>query len=113
MDQFRKPIMTGANNVKFVEFFVKNNVEFMLVGGAAVLHYGCRDDGVSEIDLMIEPEPANSDRVMRALDQAGVTPLFTSRDLQRPKMQLPIKRHDYYLDILTPWKELSYSELWE
>lgn len=113
MNQSRKPIMTGVDNVKFVELFIKNNVEFMLVGGAAVLHYGCRADGVSEIDLMIEPEPANSDRVMRALTQAGVTPSFTSKDLQRPKVQLPIKRNDYYLDILTPWNEISYADLRE
>jgi hypothetical protein len=62
---------------------------------------------------MIEPELASSDRIMRALTQAGVAPFFTSKDLQRPKVQLPIKRHDYYLDILTPWKDLSYAGLRE
>jgi hypothetical protein len=51
MKESRKPIVTGVDNTKFVELFIKNNVEFIVVGGAAVLHYGCRADGVSEIDL--------------------------------------------------------------
>ncbi len=62
---------------------------------------------------MIDRSPENSDRVMNVLTQAGVEPEFTSINLQRPKVQLPIKRHDYYLDILTPWAELSYSDLRE
>ena len=89
----------------------RHGVEFLLVGGAAVLHYGCREDGVSEIDLMVEPSPENSERIMKVLTQAGVTPSFTSRDLQKHKVQLQIKRCEYFLDLLTPWKELSYSDL--
>ena len=111
MTQSRKRIVTGLDNAKFVKLCTQNGVDFLLVGGAAVLHYGCREDGVTETDIMVNRMPENADRIMNVLTQAGVRVDFTSRDLQRPKVQLPIKRYDYFLDLLTPWLELSYSDL--
>lgn len=112
-------IITGIDNARFVEFCLQSNVEFLLVGGAAVLHYGCRrsNDGLAEIDLLIEPTSVNADRMMAVLNQvlkeAALIPHFTSEHLQQPKVQLPLKnqRHNYNLDILTPWVQLSYSGL--
>ena len=50
-------IITGTDNARFVKLCIQENVEFLVVGGAAVLHYGCRrhEDGLAEIDLLIEP----------------------------------------------------------
>ena len=114
-----RTIITGTDNAKFVGLCIQNNVEFLLVGGAAVLHYGCRwtQDGLAEIDLLIEPSSENAEKLMtvlnRVLQQAGLIPEFTSERLQQPKIQLPLKnpRHNYNLDILTPWLQLSYSDL--
>jgi hypothetical protein len=49
----------------------------------------------------------------QVLKEAGLIPHFTSEHLQQPKVQLPLKnqRHNYNLDILTPWVQLSYSGL--
>ena len=49
----------------------------------------------------------------QVLRQAGLVLRFTSGHLQQPKVQLPLKnqRHNYNLDILTPWEGLSYSNL--
>ena len=55
--------------------------------------------------------------MMTVLDQvlreANLIPDFTSERLQQPKVQLSLKspRHNYNLDILTPWVQLSYSYL--
>ena len=114
-----KSIITGTDNAKFVELCIQNNVEFLLVGGAAVLHYGCRrtEEGLAEIDLLIEPSTVNAGRMMTVLNQvlepAGLIPEFTSERLQEPKVRLALKnqRHNYNLDILTPWVGLSYSDL--
>ena len=106
-------IITGSGNEKFVQLCIQNQVEFLLIGGAAACHYGCRraEEGVAEIDLLIEPSPLNADKLMAVLTpflkQAGLTPNFTIEQVCRFNVQLPVKstRHDCNLDILTPQKE--------
>jgi len=114
-----KRIVTGRDNERFVQLCIQNHIDFLLIGGAAVLHHGCRcaDDGVAEIDLLVETSPANAEKLMRVIEQvlpgAGLLPEFTDRELQLPNRQLPLKssRHTYNLDILTPRKEWSYSDI--
>ena len=113
-----KRIVTRRDNANFVQLCMKNQIDFLLVGGAAVLHHGCRraDDGVAEIDLLVETSPANAKQLMRLIEQAlagtGLTPEFTEKDLHIPSKQLQLKssRHNYNLDILTAQKEWSYSD---
>jgi hypothetical protein len=112
-------IVTGIDNDKFVQLCVKSQIDFLLIGGAAVLHHGCRhaDDGAAEIDLLVETSSANAERLMRVIKQVlggvGLTPEFTEKELQLPNKQLQLKslRHNYNLDILTAQKEWSYSDL--
>src|SRR5689334_15733708 len=114
-----KRIVTGKDNESFVQLCIKNQINFLLIGGAAVLHHGCRraDDGVGEIDLLVETSPENAQKLMRIIKQvlagAGLTPEFTEKELQLPNRQLPLKssRHNYNLDILTARKEWSYSDI--
>ena len=79
-----KRIVTRRDNANFVQR-MKNQIDFLLVGGAAVLHHGCRraDDGVAEIDLLVETSPANAKQLMRLIEQAlagtGLTPEFGER----------------------------------
>jgi len=49
----------------------------------------------------------------QVLNEAGLISHFTSERLQQPKVQLPLKnqRHNYNLDILTPWVQLSYADI--
>ena len=63
----RAVIVTGKNNIKFVGLCLQNQVDFLLIGGAAAFHYGCRADGISETDIVIEPSAENSERVMSVL----------------------------------------------
>src|SRR5438094_580325 len=108
------PVITGGENERFVRLCIQNNVDLLLIGGAAVAHYGCREGtGIAEIDLMVDPSPLNADRLMAVLtpllDEADLTAQFTAEQLQRHKMRLPLKdrRQSYNLDILTPWEEWS------
>jgi len=111
-----KRIVTGGDNESFVQLCIKNQVTFLLIGGAAVFHHGCRgtDDGVAEIDLLVETSPVNAEKLMRVIRQVlvgtGLTPEFTEKELQLPNRQLPLKssRHNYNLDILTARKEWAY-----
>lgn len=107
----RKSILTQTNNANFVRLCIESGVEFLLVGGAAVCHYGGRGDGISEIDLLINCTSENAQKLMGVLDKAGIKPNFTFKNLEAPNVQLPVKTPDYFLDLLTPWKELSYSDL--
>ena len=113
MIESRKEITTGVPNATFVKLCVEHGVEFLVIGGAAVRHYGCRSDkdGVREIDLLVKPSPENANRIMNVLRAAGLQGEFTVHALQKPNKRLPIKQDNYQLDILTPLREWSYSDI--
>ena len=107
-------ITTGQENLKFVKLCFANQVEFLLMGGAAVSFYGCREaDGFDDIDLMPGPSRENSERLMSALKQADVRiNNFTVDELQQPNKRITLKppSYNYNLDILTPRAEWSYAD---
>ena len=111
-------IVTGRDNASFVQLCIENQIDFLLIGGAAVLHHGCRRaDGVAEIDLLVETSPANAEQLMHVIEQVlagtGLKSEFTEKELQLFGKQLQLKssRHNHNLDILTAQKEWSYSDL--
>ncbi len=57
---------------------IKHNVEFAVCGGHAVAYYGY-PRMTMDVDLLIEPNERNADRVMSALDEFG----FSNADIPR------------------------------
>jgi len=53
-----------------VKILLKHNLEFMLVGGYAVVHYGYRRT-TGDMDLWIKPDNENKKKLLRALEELG------------------------------------------
>jgi hypothetical protein len=106
-------IVTGEGNLKFLAHCIDNHVEFLLIGGAAVRFYGCREgEKFDEIDLLISRAPENAERLIAALKEADVPVNFTVELPQRPNVLFKVKKHShgYNLDLLTLWEKYSYSD---
>ncbi|MBL1376044.1 hypothetical protein [Zobellella iuensis] len=101
-------ICTGANK-EIVQAFAASNVEFVVVGGLAVAWY-CPSREVDDMDLLVNPSPANSERIYRALSSFNLNGLERN-SFSKAGIQLPLKRH-HYADIITPPKDgLTFEEI--
>jgi len=92
---------TGANK-EIVQAFVRVNVEFLVVGGLAVSWY-CSARQADDMDLLVNPTPENSIRVVEALNSlSAMAPReLAHSSFSKPGVRAPLKQY-YYADILTP-----------
>src|SRR5205085_2505457 len=98
---------TFGANVYLVEALAKYGARFMVVGGVATTFHvperQTHDPG--ELDLLIDPSPANAEKVVAALGSLNVIdPGLNIERLTRPNVQVQVKKGvaGYYADILTP-----------
>ena len=106
-----KVLHTFGPNANFVEALLDSGARFLIVGGLAVKYF-CPEREVDDLDVLIDPNPENAQRIVDVLDRFcpghGVIPAR----LASPGTQLPLKRH-LYLDVLTPRAETpDFEELW-
>ncbi|MFN4163405.1 MAG: hypothetical protein ACK4GK_02435 [Ferrovibrio sp.] len=86
---------------------ISNHVDFVLVGGFAVRHYGCRQY-IRDIDLMINPNRLNAQRLIDALAAEGLAAQQHLENLCKPDKKIELPR-PYEIDILTPPHEAEYD----
>jgi hypothetical protein len=111
-------LQTCGANEHLVEALVNRDVRFVVVGGVATTFHvperQTADPG--ELDLLIDPSPANATKVIAALEPLGVLGL-TVEGLTRPNTQLRLKRvfvgGAFYADILTPRADEDFAIYWE
>ena len=60
-------------------FFAEENVEYMVVGAYAVIHY-TQPRYTKDIDLLLKPSVENSFRVMRAFERFGMPMIDVTRE---------------------------------
>jgi len=101
---------TGAN-AELVRAFTSGGVEFVVVGGLAVSWY-CAERQADDMDLLVNPTPANSACVAHALDGLHIRG-FSATSFTKPALQVPLKQH-LYAELLTPRPEgPTYTEVAE
>jgi hypothetical protein len=102
-------------NPDFVDLLLAFNaheVRYLVVGAYALAAHG-RPRATGDLDVWVEPEPANADRVLQALGAFGA-PLteVSAADFSRPgivfQMGLPPGR----IDVLTELTALTFGEAW-
>jgi hypothetical protein len=104
-------LTTNGQNANFVSHLIKNEVEFIVVGGIAVVYHGCRNPmEVDDLDILINPTLDNAERFIESLPELNLKPPFKATDIAKPKVQIPIKKI-YYLDVLTPPEGIEFVEL--
>jgi hypothetical protein len=94
-------LQTFGRNGDFVRALVAGQVDFLVVGGLAVVYHDCRDPmAVDDLDLMLNPSKENMARFLSSLAALSLQALWSTKELSKPNIRLPVKR-DFYLDILT------------
>ncbi len=85
---------------------------FLIVGAYAVTFYS-RPRATGDLDIWIEPDPANAGRVHRALQAFGA-PLegLTPSDLSAPDMVYQIGVPPRRIDLLTSLTGVDFPEAW-
>ena len=91
--------------------FTKHNVEYAIVGGYALAFHGApRYTG--DLDLLIEAEVTNADRVVAALEEFGFDGLgIETSDLKKPDQIIQLGYPPVRVDILTSVSGLSWKEV--
>ena len=98
--------------VDLLRAFTDAEVRFLVVGAYALAHHG-RPRATGDLDVWVEAEPENADRVMRALAGFGA-PLsdVTSADFARPGVVLQIGVPPGRIDVLTELTGLEFGDAW-
>lgn len=75
--------------------------------------HGARDAlDVDDLDILIDHHPENVEIVVSQIAAHNFQSVPVER-LAKPSIQVPMKAWDFWLDILTPHQEESFSELLE
>jgi hypothetical protein len=87
-------------------------VEYLLVGAYALAFYGVpRNTG--DMDVWINPDPKNAERVVEALDAFGFGSLgLTVKDFTAPDMVIQLGVVPSRVDILTSISGVAWAEAW-
>lgn len=98
--------------VDLLRAFIAHDVRYLVVGAYALAVHG-RPRATGDLDVWVDPTPANALRVMRALAEFGARLNDVSEaDFGRPgivfQMGLPPRR----IDVLTELTGLTFGEAW-
>lgn len=96
-----------------LRLFAKHKVRHLIVGGYAVIHY-TQPRFTRDLDIWLEPTPANAKRAACAMTEFGV-PLIeiTEDDLGKEGTQFVIGRSPVQIDFLTSIPPLVFEEAWK
>jgi hypothetical protein len=92
--------------------FVDRDVRFLIVGAYALGVHG-RPRATGDLDVWVEPTPANAVRVIEALQSFGA-PLHdvTAADFSRPGIVFQMGLPPFRIDLLTNLSGLTFAEAW-
>jgi hypothetical protein len=97
---------------KFLLLLLKRKVEFMLIGGYAVIYYGY-ERGTADMDIWLKPTNENRDKFLLALKEHGIgnESLTIASKLDFTKAQvLSLGDKPNKIDILTKVQGLNFEE---
>ncbi len=97
---------------KFLLLLLKHKVEFMLIGGYAVIYYGY-ERTTSDMDIWLQPTNSNRDKFINALREHGIneSDLKSVHKMDFTEVQvLHIGEKPNKIDFLTKVLGLTYDE---
>jgi len=98
--------------VDLLRAFIGADVRFLVVGAYALAHHG-RPRATGDLDVWVEPTPANAPRVVRALATFGAPMTgITESDFATPGVVFQIGVPPGRIDILTELTGLAFDEAW-
>jgi hypothetical protein len=97
---------------EFVELLTSNKVEFLVVGAFAVAWHGFARF-TADIDLLIRPDPANAELLVKTLRDFGLASLGLSReDLTEPERIVHLGVKPNRIDLITSIAGITFEEAW-
>jgi hypothetical protein len=98
--------------VDLLRTFIDADVRFLVVGAYALAHHG-RPRATGDLDVWVDAEPENAERVMRALAAFGA-PLddVSAADFARPGVVVQIGVPPGRIDVLTELTALQFADAW-
>ena len=95
---------------EFVELFLAHEVQFLIVGGYALAAHG-HPRYTKDLDVWVWVDPANAERIIKALDDFGFGDLgLTADDFEQRDMVVQLGAEPNRIDILTYASGLEFSE---
>ena len=94
------------------ELFNAHGVEYLLVGGQAVIAHGY-PRLTRDMDLWVRPTAVNGASVLRALTEFGAAPAgILPQQFEDPRTLLMIGREPFRVDILTDLPGVRFEDAW-
>ena len=97
---------------QLLTLLLKHNVNFMLIGGYAVIYYGY-ERTTTDLDIWLEPDNSNRDKLLRALTEFGIddksTNTLSKEDFTTPQL-FYFGNRPRRIDFLTKIKGVTYKE---
>jgi hypothetical protein len=114
-------LITFHGNADFVKMLVDADVEFLLVGGLAVVFYKCRNpNDLDDLDLLLNPSPENAERFINVLTSPNLRKLFNLELCCLPSVP-QVARANFHIalkfdpmldiDVFSTPEDVSFSQL--
>jgi len=100
------------DHLRLYRSLAKNKVHYLLIGGAAVIMHGVPRSTL-DIDIAIEPELNNVEKLYKALSQAGFGTIRLTTPEKILKNELTVLNDFLRIDILTKPKALDFNVAWK
>lgn len=96
---------------ELLELFNAHGVEYLIVGGYALAAHGApRSTG--DLDLFVNPTPANARRVVAALEKFGIALEIAIEDFIKPEQVVQLGLPPVRIDLVTGIDAVSWTEAW-
>ena len=100
----------SVNLENILALFNRHHVEYLVVGGYAVAFHG-HPRFTRDLDLFYHQTPANADRIMAALREAGFATLsLTKDDLLHPQLNYKLGRPPNQIDLNPDVKGIRWAD---
>jgi len=97
---------------KLFDSLSSNRVRFLVVGAHALAVHG-RPRATGDLDILVEPTPANAARVGAALKEFGFAALAKqASEFARPDRMATLGREPLRIDIMTSISGVSFAAAW-
>lgn len=101
-----------ADFAELLALFNSQNVEYVIVGGYALAHYGApRFTG--DLDILVNPDIKNAQRIVAALGTFGFASMgIEAGDLAKPDHVIQLGLPPVRIDLLTSLTGPSWQDVW-
>ena len=103
--------MSLEGHLKLYKSLAKHKVRYLLIGGTAVVIYGVPRSTL-DIDILIEPDMKNAQRLYNALDEAGLGTVSLTTPGKIVRNEISVFNDFIRLDVLTKAKAIDFEKAW-